>query len=210
MEEAGIRIDTYRMGEITARLAERVEELEASALELAGEEFQLGSTQQLARILFEKLALTSGRKGKTGYSTDARVLRAIRDDHAIVPVVEEWRELTKLLNTYLLPLPELIDDARRAAAHDDQPGHRRDGAPRVERAEPPEHPGADASAGGELRRAFVRGRREWLALGRLQPGRAPDPRAPVRRPGAREGLRGGQGHPHGDGGDGVRHPRRSS
>ena len=110
MEDAGIRIDTYRMGEITARLAERVEELEASALELAGEEFQIGSTQQLARILFEKLALTSGRKGKTGYSTDARVLRAIRDDHAIVPVVEEWRELTKLLNTYLLPLPELIDD----------------------------------------------------------------------------------------------------
>ena len=110
MEDAGIRIDTYRMGEITARLAERVEELEASAFELAGEEFQLGSTQQLARILFEKLGLTAGRKGKTGYSTDARVLRAIRDDHPIVPVVEEWRELTKLLNTYLLPLPELIDE----------------------------------------------------------------------------------------------------
>ena len=110
MEDAGIRIDTYRMGEITARLAERVEELEASALDLAGEEFQLGSTQQLARILFEKLGLTAGRKGKTGYSTDARVLRSIRDDHPIVPVVEEWRELTKLLNTYLLPLPALIDD----------------------------------------------------------------------------------------------------
>ena len=110
MEDAGIRIDTYRMGEITARLSERVEELEATALELAGEGFQLGSTQQLARILFEKLGLTAGRKGKTGYSTDARVLRAVRDDHPIVPVVEEWRELTKLLNTYLLPLPELIDD----------------------------------------------------------------------------------------------------
>jgi DNA polymerase-1 len=110
MEDAGIRIDTYRMGEITARLAERVEELEASALDLAGEEFQLGSTQQLARILFEKLGLTAGRKGKTGYSTDARVLRAIRDDHPLVPVVEEWRELTKLLNTYLLPLPSLIDE----------------------------------------------------------------------------------------------------
>ena len=108
MEDAGIRIDTYRMGEITARLSERVEELEAQAYEHAGEEFQLGSTQQLARILFEKLELTSGRKGKTGYSTDARVLRAIRDDHPLVPVVEEWRELTKLLNTYLLPLPELI------------------------------------------------------------------------------------------------------
>ena len=110
MEDAGIRIDAYRMGEITARLSERVEELEASAFELADEEFQLGSTQQLARILFEKLGLAAGRKGKTGYSTDARVLRAIRDDHAIVPVVDEWRELTKLLNTYLLPLPALIDE----------------------------------------------------------------------------------------------------
>ena len=109
MEDAGIKIDAYRMGEITARLAERVEELEAKAFALAEEEFQLGSTQQLARILFEKLELTAGRKGKTGYSTDARVLRAIRDDHEIVRVVEEWRELTKLLNTYLLPLPELID-----------------------------------------------------------------------------------------------------
>ena len=116
MEDAGIEIDAYRMGEITARLAERVEELEAQAFELAGEEFQLGSTQQVARILFEKLGLTAGRKGKTGYSTDARVLRAIRDDHALVPVVEEWRELTKLLNTYLLPLPELID-ARDGRLH---------------------------------------------------------------------------------------------
>ena len=109
MEDAGIRIDAYRMGEITARLTERVEELESQALEFAGEDFQLGSTQQLARILFEKLELTAGRKGKTGYSTDTRVLRAIRDDHPIVPVIEEWRELTKLLNTYLLPLPALID-----------------------------------------------------------------------------------------------------
>jgi DNA polymerase-1 len=114
MEATGVKIDTYRMGEITARLAERAEELESSAYDLAGEEFVLGSPQQLGRILFEKLGLTAGRKGKTGYSTDAKVLRAIRDDHALVPVVEEWRELTKLLNTYLRPLPSLIseDDGR--------------------------------------------------------------------------------------------------
>ncbi len=108
MEDVGVRIDTYRMGEITARLADRIEELEARAHELAGEEFVLGSTQQVARILFEKLELTAGRKGKTGYSTDARVLRAIRGDHEIVPVIEEWREYSKLLNTYLGPLPSLI------------------------------------------------------------------------------------------------------
>jgi DNA polymerase-1 len=108
MEDAGVRIDTYRMGEITARLADRIEELESKAHELAGEEFMLGSTQQVARILFEVLGLTAGRKGKTGYSTDTRVLRSIRDEHEIVGVIEEWREYSKLLNTYLGPLPELI------------------------------------------------------------------------------------------------------
>jgi DNA polymerase-1 len=110
MEQAGVKIDTYRMGEITARLADRVEELEQSAYDLAGEEFMLGSTQQVGRLLFEQLGLTAGRKGKTGYSTDAKVLRSIRQDHAIVPVIEEWRELSKLLNTYLGPLPSLISD----------------------------------------------------------------------------------------------------
>jgi DNA polymerase-1 len=108
MEDAGVRIDTYRMGEITARLQDRVEELESRAYELAGEEFVIGSPQQLGRILFEKLGLTPGRKGKTGYSTDSKVLRAIRADHEIVPAIEEWRELTKLVNTYLGPLPTLI------------------------------------------------------------------------------------------------------
>jgi DNA polymerase-1 len=110
MEDAGVKIDTYRMGEITARLADRVEELEAKAYELAGEEFMLGSTQQVARILFEKLQLTPGRKGKTGYSTDTRVLRAIRHEHEVVGVIEEWREYSKLLNTYLGPLPSLISE----------------------------------------------------------------------------------------------------
>jgi DNA polymerase-1 len=110
MEDVGVRIDTYRMGEITARLRDQVEELEAQAHELAGEEFMLGSTQQVARILFEKLELTPGRKGKTGYSTDTRVLRTIRADHPIVAVIEEWREYSKLLNTYLEPLPSLISE----------------------------------------------------------------------------------------------------
>ena len=64
MEDAGVKIDTYRMGEITARLRDRVEELEARATDLAGEEFMLGSTQQVARILFEKLGLEPGQQGE--------------------------------------------------------------------------------------------------------------------------------------------------
>ena len=87
----------------------------------------LGSTQQVARILFEKLELTPGRKGKTGYSTDTRVLRSIRGEHEIVEVIEEWREYSKLLNTYLGPLPTLIGEDGRAA-HDLQPDGRRDRA----------------------------------------------------------------------------------
>jgi DNA polymerase I len=113
MEGVGVKIDTYRMGEITARLADRVEELESRAHELAGEDFMLGSTQQVAHILFEKLELTPGRKGKTGYSTDTRVLRSIRGEHEIVGVIEEWREYSKLLNTYLGPLPGLIGEDGR-------------------------------------------------------------------------------------------------
>jgi DNA polymerase-1 len=108
------------MGEITARLADRVEELETKAHELAGEEFMLGSTQQVARVLFETLELTPGRKGKTGYSTDTRVLRSIRHDHPVVEVIEEWREYSKLLNTYLQPLPSLLADDGRLHTHFNQ------------------------------------------------------------------------------------------
>jgi len=113
MEDAGIKIDAYRMGEITARIADRVYELEAQASELGGEPFQLGSTQQVAQVLFERLGLAPGRKGKTGYSTDSRVLRGLRAEHPLVPVIEEWRELTKLVNTYLGPLPTLLGDDGR-------------------------------------------------------------------------------------------------
>ena len=62
-----------------------------------------------ASILFEKLGLTRKRRGKTGFSTDARVLAQIRDEHPIVEKIESWRELTKLKNTYLDSLPDLID-----------------------------------------------------------------------------------------------------
>jgi len=109
MEAAGVKMDPYRLGEITARLRDRVDELHDEIIRLAGADFTVASPQQLAEILFVRLGLLPGKKGKTGYSTDARVLRGLRGQHPIVPAVEEWRELTKLLNTYLEPLPEHID-----------------------------------------------------------------------------------------------------
>ena len=107
-ERAGVKLDVERLREISTRLGRQAAELERRVWKLAGEEFTIGSPQQLGQILFEKLGLTRKRRGKTGFSTDARVLQAIRSEHEIVPAVEEWRELTKLKSTYLDAFPELI------------------------------------------------------------------------------------------------------
>jgi DNA polymerase-1 len=109
MEREGLKLDAARLAEVGAGFGERIATLEKEIFELAGEEFTIGSPQQVGRVLFEKLELTRKRRGKTGFSTDARVLAQIRDEHPIVEKVESWRELTKLKNTYLDSLPELID-----------------------------------------------------------------------------------------------------
>jgi DNA polymerase-1 len=109
MEREGLKLDAERLAEVGAGFGERIETLESEIFELAEEEFTIGSPQQVGRILFEKLGLTKKRRGKTGFSTDARVLAQIRDEHPIVEKIEQWRELTKLKNTYLDSLPELID-----------------------------------------------------------------------------------------------------
>ena len=178
------------MGEITARLADRVEELEAKAYELAGEEFMIGSTQQVARILFEKLELTPGRKGKTGYSTDTRVLRTIRGEHEIVAVLEEWREYSKLLNTYLEPLPNLIGE-RRPAAHDLQPDGRRDRPALDDEPEPAGDPDPHRARPRDPL-CLRRGAGLPAALRRLLAGRAADPGARLRRARLREAFARGE------------------
>ncbi|MFT3865379.1 MAG: DNA polymerase I [Solirubrobacterales bacterium] len=109
MEREGLKLDAKRLAEVGAGFGERIDQLEKDIYELADEEFTIGSPQQVGRILFEKLELSRKRRGKTGYSTDARVLQQIRDEHPIVEKIESWRELTKLKNTYLDSLPDLID-----------------------------------------------------------------------------------------------------
>jgi DNA polymerase-1 len=109
MEREGLKLDAERLAEVGAGFGERIDTLEKEIYELAGEEFTIGSPQQVGRVLFEELGLTRKRRGKTGFSTDARVLAQIRDEHPIVEKVESWRELTKLKNTYLDSLPDLID-----------------------------------------------------------------------------------------------------
>ena len=91
----------------------RPPQLERRIWELAGGEFTIGSPQQLAAVLFDNLGLSKKRRGKTGFSTDARVLQAIRSEHEIIPLIEEWRELTKLKSTYLDAFPSLLGDDGR-------------------------------------------------------------------------------------------------
>jgi DNA polymerase-1 len=113
MELLGVRLNVGRLREITARVYEEIASLEARIFELAGEQFTIGSPQQLGEVLFVKLGLSRKRRGKTGFSTDARVLQAIREEHEIVPCIERWRELSTLIKTYLDALPQLVDERSR-------------------------------------------------------------------------------------------------
>jgi DNA polymerase-1 len=113
MELAGCKLDVERLHEISARVKEEADRIEREIFALVGEEFMLGSPKQLEEILFGKLGLSRKRRGKTGYSTDARVLQAIRSEHPVIPLIERWRELTKLAQTYLDALPLLTDAGGR-------------------------------------------------------------------------------------------------
>ncbi len=109
MEREGLKLDVERLAEIGSGINEEVERLESEIHDLAGHDFTIGSPQQVGQVLFEELGLTRKRRGKTGFSTDARVLAQIRDEHPIVEKIETWRELTKLKSTYLDTLPDLVD-----------------------------------------------------------------------------------------------------
>src|SRR3954454_22906415 len=113
LERAGVKLDTAKISEISAKVQETIRGLEREIWELAGEEFTIGSPQQLAEVLFNKLGLSKKRRGKTGFSTDARVLQAIRSEHPIVEKVESWREYSKLKSTYLDAFPLLVDERSR-------------------------------------------------------------------------------------------------
>lgn len=109
MERVGIVLDVARLGEIAARVRDNADELRDRIWELAGGEFVIESPKQLGQVLFERLGLPTFRRGKTGWSTDRQVLRLLEDKHEIVPLIGQYRELTKLDNTYLSALPELVD-----------------------------------------------------------------------------------------------------
>ena len=109
MEQAGILLDLKALKVQSEGLVRDLALLEKEIHSLAGEIFNIGSTKQLAHLLFEKMKIPSGKKTKTGFSTDNEVLEKIAKDHPIARQVLMWRELSKLRSTYVDALPQLAD-----------------------------------------------------------------------------------------------------
>ena len=117
MEKEGFRTDRQFLSDFGDTLAGEIDRLASSIHEMAGEEFNINSTQQLGDILFEKLELKHGKKTKRGYSTSADVLEKIKNDHPIIPAILEYRTLTKLKSTYVDGLIPLIHEDGKIHAH---------------------------------------------------------------------------------------------
>jgi DNA polymerase-1 len=116
-EVNGFAFDAGALTEIDRGIIARVEELTEGITELAGEAFNINSPKQLGEILFEKIGLPGGKKNKNGYSTSADVLEKLRGAHPIIPLVLEYRTLTKLKSTYIDGLPAFVGADGRIRAH---------------------------------------------------------------------------------------------
>jgi len=110
MEQAGIKIDRAELSNMSVEFGRRMETLEREAHELAGEVFNVGSPKQLGDILFDRLNLPGGKKGKTGaYATGADVLEGLAQLHPLPAKVLEWRQIAKLKSTYADTLVDQIN-----------------------------------------------------------------------------------------------------
>src|SRR5215472_17231814 len=110
MEREGIRVDPAALAELSRDFEHRIAEIERAIFRAVGNEFNIGSTKQLGDVLFEKLQLPGGKKGKTGaYGTDASILEELTPMHEVPGLVLEWRQLTKLKSTYADALADEID-----------------------------------------------------------------------------------------------------
>lgn len=111
MELSGINIDKDYLDKLSRKLHRKIEDLENKIYAYAGRKFNINSTQQLREVLFEDLEISSVGilKTKTGFSTAAEELEKLKDQHEIIILLQEYRELAKLCNTYVDTLPELIN-----------------------------------------------------------------------------------------------------
>jgi DNA polymerase-1 len=123
MEERGMRVDAGFLKSVSTELRGKRELSERAIWDIAGVEFNVGSPKQLSSVLFDRLGLPKGRKTKTGYSTSSSALEDLRPRHPVVEHVLEYRELAKLIGTYVEPLLERTDPrTRRVHAEFNQTG----------------------------------------------------------------------------------------
>ncbi len=111
MEAEGIRVDDKFLGDLSHGMTEQLEGIKKDIFRIAGGQFNINSTQQLGHILFDKLGLpTKGKTAKrTGYSTDVKVLEELAEIHDFPKLILNYRQFTKLQNTYVDALPKLIN-----------------------------------------------------------------------------------------------------
>ena len=108
MELNGIKFDKEILSDMGIKINKKIVELRNKIYELAGVEFNISSPKQLGVILFEKLGLKHAKKTQRGYSTDSKVLEKIYDDHEIIPLIMEYRNLTKIYSTYIEGLSNYV------------------------------------------------------------------------------------------------------
>lgn len=113
MEREGVKLDIDGIKAFGEKISEKAEKISREIYEYAGYEFNIGSPKQLGSVLFEKLKLSSAKKTKTGYSTNAEVLESLMDKHPIIPLITEYRALTKLQNTYVTGLLKVVGEDGR-------------------------------------------------------------------------------------------------
>jgi DNA polymerase-1 len=109
MQQHGVAIDTGLLRRMSQSLGRQILQLEIDIYDSVGHRFNISSTQQLGTILFDELGLPRARKTKSGYSTEASVLEALRGRHPVVEQVLEYRQLMKLKSTYIDALPGLTN-----------------------------------------------------------------------------------------------------
>ncbi|MGE4396893.1 MAG: DNA polymerase I [Sulfurimonas sp.] len=117
MEREGIALDSAFLKKFLVEVKETLNELTSKIYALAGREFNINSTQQLGVVLFEELGLPTGKKTKTGYSTNEQVLSSLKDEHEIIPYLLEYREVYKLFSTYIEPLLKLASEDKEGRIH---------------------------------------------------------------------------------------------
>jgi len=153
MEEAGFCIDMQGLADYGEKLKEETDALAERIYFLAGEEFNINSPKQLGNILFEKLKLPSGKKTKTGYSTNAEILEKLASKHPIVSDILDYRQLTKLIGTYVVGLLKLATEEGRIHTNFKQTGT---ATGRLSSAEPNlQNIPVRTDAGRELRKFFL-------------------------------------------------------